>query len=127
MELRSRKKPRNVPLKIISLILGYTFWYIFGSSHTSTAWITIPLYFYNVPEEKSIKAPETLSAKISGKRSELRMLDTKELAIHINAQQLHDGKNLLTITPEIIFLPDSIKLVHYCPSNPTVELIKHIQ
>ncbi len=124
MDPRSKKTSRTVPLKIISLILGYTFWHILSSSHASTAWINVPLCFYNVPEEKSIKAPEGLSVKISGKRDELRMLDLQELAIHINASQLHDGKNLLAITPETIFLPERIKLVHYSPSNPTVELVQ---
>ena len=124
MESRSKKTSRTVPLKIISIILGYSFWYILSSSHTSTAWINIPLYFYNVPTEKSVNAPEVLSVKISGKRDELRMLDLQELAIHVNAAQLHDGKNLLTITPDTIFLPERIKLVHYSPSNPTVELVQ---
>ncbi len=113
----------NASLKIISLILGYTFWYIFGHSHTSTAWITVPLCFYNVPAKNSIHGPETVSVKIAGKRSELRSLDIDELAIHINAQQLHEGKNSLNFTAQSLFLPESIKLVHYVPSNPTVELI----
>ncbi|EKD48558.1 MAG: hypothetical protein ACD_64C00257G0001 [uncultured bacterium] len=124
MESRNKRVSRNVPLKVISLLLGYTFWYIFGNSHTTTAWITIPLCFYNVPSLTTVRAPEMVSVKIAGKRSSLRMLDTKELAIHVNAAHLQQGKNLLTITPETIFLPESIKLVHYSPSNPIVELIK---
>ncbi len=124
MESRTKKTSRNVPLKLISLLLGYTFWYIFGNSHTTTAWITIPLSFYNIPTQNSIRAPETLSVKIAGKRTDLRSLDTNELAIHVNASHLREGKNALTITPETIFLPESIKLVHYSPSNPTVELIR---
>jgi hypothetical protein len=104
--------------------LGYTFWYIFSHSHTTTAWITIPLCFYNVPTQNCIRAPESVSVKIAGKRVDLRSLDINELAIHVNADQLHEGKNVLTLTPETIFLPESIKLVHYSPSNPTVELIK---
>jgi hypothetical protein len=124
MEFQSRRDSRNVPLKIISLLLGFTFWYIFGNSHITTAWITIPLCFYNIPKQSKIKAPESVSVKITGKRSHLRTLDTHELAIHVNSEKLHNGKNVLQITPETIFLPESIKLVDYCPSNPTVELIK---
>ena len=124
MESRQSKNMPNLPLRIISLFLGYTFWYICGNFHTTTAWITIPLCFYNVPIENSIKAPEFLSVKITGKRTELRSLDVKELAVHINAELLREGKNFLSITPETFFLPESIKLVHYSPSNPTVEVIR---
>ena len=113
---------RNAPLKIISLLLGYTFWYIFGNSHTANAWITAPLCFYNVSEKTIIKAPETISLKVAGKRSDLRALDPEQFAIHVNASQLNLGRNLITITDDTLFLPVSIKLVHYTPSNPTVEL-----
>ncbi len=118
---------RNAPLKVISLMLGYTFWYIFGNSHSSTAWITVPICFYNVAENSVIKGPETISLKITGKRSDLRSLDPEQLAIHINATQLIPGKNSLSITHNELFLPDSIKLVHYSPSNPTIELIPEEQ
>ncbi len=124
MESRTKKTSRSIPLKLISLLLGYTFWHIFGNSYTTTAWITIPLCFYNIPAQKSIRGPETLSIKIAGKRTDLRSLDTNELAIHVNAAHLREGKNALTITSDTIFLPKSIKLVHYSPSNPTVELIQ---
>lgn len=124
MASRTKKNVwRNAPLKLISLLLGYTFWYIFGNSHTSTAWITIPLCFYNVPEAQTIRAPETISVKVAGKRSDLRSLDPEQLAIHINAEKLKLGRNLISITDEALFLPESIKLVHYNPSNPTVEII----
>ena len=114
---------RGTSLKLISLALGYTFWYIFGTFHTSTAWVEVPLCFYNVPYECKVMSPETITIKICGVRSTLRSLDIEQLAIHINAQKLHPGKNLLTIDEQALFLPDSIKLVHYSPSNPIVELL----
>ncbi len=124
MASRTKKNVwRNVPLKVISLMLGYTFWYIFGNSHTSTAWITVPLCFYNVPTAQTIRAPETISVKIAGKRSDLRSLDSAQLAIHINAEKLDPGRTVLTITNDALFLPNSIKLVHYTPSNPMVEIL----
>lgn len=126
MESRRQKSSSSVPLKLISLLLGYTFWHIFGNFHTTTAWITVPLCFYNVSTERSIHAPESLSIKITGKRSDLRTLDTSELAVHVNAERLCEGKNLLTITPETFFLPESIKLVHYAPINPMVEVVRNI-
>ncbi len=117
----------NVPLKFIALLLGYTFWYIFGSSHTTTAQLTVPLCFYNIPELHRIHAPELISIQIAGKRSAIRALDTDALAVHINAETVHEGKNLLAITQESLLLPESIKLVHYSPSNPTVELLSTVK
>ena len=112
----------NAPLKVISFILGYTFWYIFSNAHMTTSWITIPLYFYNIPSHKKIIAPENLLVKVAGKRSELRCLDIKNFAAHIDAQKFLDGPNRITISDENLFLPENIKLIHYCPSNLSAEL-----
>lgn len=123
MPLPARKTVwRNTSLKLISLIFGFTFWYIFGNLHSSTAWITVPLCFYNIPQNCQLKGPDSISLKITGKRSDLRALDIEQLAIHINANRLKHGKNLLYINQDTIFLPDAIKLVHYCPLNPVIEL-----
>ncbi len=115
---------RNTSLKLTAFIFGYTVWYIFGQSHMSSAWITVPLCFYNIPAQTTIKGPETIAVKIVGKRSALRNLALDMLAIHINAEQLVPGPNNISLTSESIFLPESIKLVHYSPSNPTVEVVQ---
>ncbi len=113
----------NIPLKVISLTLGYTFWYIFSSSHVGSLWVTVPLTFYNIPTTHSIVGPETVTVRIAGKRSEIRTLDFENIAIYVDAQSLKKGRNCLAITEEQLFLPSSIKLVHYCPSNPIIELV----
>lgn len=121
------KKQRltSVTLKAVSLVAGFGFWYIFGAMQTGTARIAVPLYFYNVPEHATITAPETIMAQISGKRSIIRALNQEAIALHIDAQTLHEGANLLTSDHATIFLPEALKLVHYLPSNPIVELHMH--
>lgn len=110
-------------IKIIALIVGYSLWHVLGNSHTTTIQCSVPLCFYNIPTGKTINAPEQISIQIIGKRSDIRSLDTEQLALHIDAELLHDGKNLLAITQNALFLPESMKLIHYSPSNPIVELI----
>jgi chaperone required for assembly of F1-ATPase len=56
------------------------------------------------------------------KRAYLRDLETAELAIHIDGQTLKAGKNNITISNEELFLPNSIKLVHYTPTTIAVYL-----
>lgn len=114
----------NTPLKCIALVIGYTFWYIFGSSHTTTVQLSVPLCFYNLAAYHTISAPESILVKIAGKRSDIRAVAVDQLAVHIDAEELHDGRNLITITHHNLLLPECIKLVHYVPSNPTVELLQ---
>lgn len=121
MKLILKKIPiNNAPLKVISLILGYTLWHIFANSHTKSIDIQVPLCFYSVPENHTIKAPDTVTVCLTGKRTQLYALNKKSLAVHINAQNLTPGTVPIAITSESLFLPNTIKLVHYIPSNVQV-------
>jgi hypothetical protein len=111
----------NISLKLFSVILGYGTWYLLGYVHTITIEKTVPLSFYGV-QERTILAPETIKLQLAGKRAYLRDLETAELAIHIDGQTLKAGKNNITISNEELFLPNSIKLVHYTPTTIAVYL-----
>jgi hypothetical protein len=47
----------------------------------------------------------------------LTMLDTTQLTAHINAEQFNHGKNPIMISQQTLFLPESIKLIHYTPCS----------
>lgn len=114
----------NAPLKVISLILGYTTWYLLGNILTETRWYTIPLSFDNLNTELLITAPKTIQVLLSGKRNFIKNIDTDSLAAHINSAALKTGTQKITISRKQLFVPDSIKLVHYTPANILVHLEK---
>lgn len=116
------KNHRSFLLKMIALIIGYSFWYITGSSHITATTLSVPLCFYNTPEHTHLQAPESVSVTISGKRSDIRALDQDQLAVHIDAAQLHPGKNVVQLTHRELMLPRHMKLLQYAPSNLVVEL-----
>lgn len=118
-----KKITHNAPLKVFSLILGYTFWYIFSYGQTITIEYTIPLCFYNVPNQSQLKSPETVKVHLQAKRNLLYALNPKKLAVHIDAQTLHAGNNQVVISAKKnLFLPEHIKLIHYTPARLEVAL-----
>ena len=112
----------NAPLKAISLILGYTFWHIFGAAHVKTIELNVPLCFHSTPANHIIKAPNTINVQLMGKRTYLYALDHNTLAVHINAHNVHTGTNPIKITSDNLFLPETVKLVHYIPCNLEVTI-----
>jgi len=112
----------NAPLKAIALMLGYSFWYILSHGHTATVWLDVPLSFYATPSHLSLHAPDTIAVNLAGKRTDLYNLDKNQLAVHIDAHKLSPGHNNLSITAETLFLPETIKLVHYKPSNILIKV-----
>ena len=111
----------NLNLKLFSLIIGYTLWSFFSTSHPITRSFTIPLCFYH-KLEKTIIAPEQITVQLRATRTDLDNLDHEQLAAHIDVQSLHKGINHATITDHTLLLPPQIKLVNYCPSNLTIKV-----
>src|SRR5580693_2934536 len=113
----------NAPLKIISLVLGYSFWHIATINQIITTTVTIPLCF-NLAENYTINAPEKINITLKGKRSDLYTIDISSLAAHIDATKLSLGKHGILINEHNLFLPQTISVVCYKPSNIIITITK---
>ncbi|MEX0940052.1 MAG: hypothetical protein WDZ41_01700 [Candidatus Babeliales bacterium] len=111
-------------LKVCSLIIGYCIWILLNQNQLITITHPIPLYFYGNVTEKKILAPETVSLQLYCKRSDLWSLNFTNLAIHIDSDNLNLGKQTIQIKQNNLFLPESIKLVHYIPPQLTITVEK---
>lgn len=107
----------NAPLKVASCIIGYTFWFIFGHSQTIKTELSVPLCFYGTDQTMQIQAPESIRIELLGKRAVMQTVDLSNIAIHIDARDLAEGSQPIEITQEKMFLPESIKLIHYSPAQ----------
>jgi len=96
-----------------------------SSLHTTKLWVEVPISFYNKHDTTIIHAPETIQIQLSGGHTAIRTIDLNTLAIHIDAQELHIGKNPLKLYVHNLFLPDSISVVNYSPSNNYIEKVIH--
>lgn len=107
----------NAPLAIISLLLGYSFWYIASYDHRVSLQLTVPLCFSELSEKYVIDAPEKIAVKLTAKRSEFYALDRNTLAAHINIDKLLPGKHGIVLAEHHLFLPKNIALTQYKPAN----------
>lgn len=117
----ARTLMNNIPLKLFSLLLGYTIWHIISAHQTVTRTVTIPVCFYNTTPESKITAPETLTITLQGKRSALYEPSINDLALHIDAATLNKQKTITPISSSQLFLPENVSLVHYVPSPLIIE------
>jgi len=107
----------NAPLAIISLLLGYSFWYIASYNHIAHVQLTVPLCFSELPQTYTLQAPEKVAITLKAKRSDLYTLDRETLAAHVNINKLLPGKHGIILTEQHLFLPKNIALTHYKPAN----------
>ena len=104
----------------MAFILGFFLWLFISSLHKTTLWVEVPVSFYNQHDTTIINAPETIQIQLSGYRNNIRTIDLNQLAVHIDAQELYEGKNPLKIKAHNLFLPDLISVVNYSPLNGCV-------
>ena len=110
----------------ISCILGFSIWYILGIDKPAQLNIQVPICFYGQQEQHIIKSPQYVDLRLSAPRRLLYALDSKNLAVHLDANKLHVGKNSVTLTQAELLLPKCIKLLDYKPINIVVDIETHI-
>jgi hypothetical protein len=108
-------------LKASSLILGFLLWSSVSELFPRTIWVVIPVCFYH-REARGISSPETVSVELTGKHSHIKRIDTKNLAVHIDARTLHTGDNHVTITADKLLLPPTISVATIIPNTIIIRI-----
>ncbi len=111
----------SIFLKATSLILGFLLWSTISNLFPRSIWIEVPVCFYNTGSYK-MRAPETINVELTGKRAYIKQINKDTIALHIDAQSLHSGDNLLTITQEMLLLPAAISVATVIPHKVIVHL-----
>jgi len=115
----------NVQLKLFSLVLGYIGWSIISQSHTDDVWIEVPICFSQTQQVARIKSPETVKVNLSGKRSDLRSLDTKTTAVHIDTRDLKNGEQNVALSEHQLLLPETVRVTGWAPTHVRVNVEKN--
>jgi len=111
----------NGTLKVSSCIIGFIMWSILNESYRAHLTLAVPVCFYNVPETCSITSPEQTQVTLSGSHTQVRNIDEQNLAVHIDAQKLVEGRNVIDMTAQNLLLPADLSLVKYKPIQLTYE------
>lgn len=111
-------KLNTLSLKILALVFGYSLWNTMSEPYKKLVTLQAPVSFYQ-SQGKIIEGPDTVTVSISAPRKELYQL-TKHLAVHIDAQNLQEGNNLVKLGTEHLLLPESVNLITCFPEAVTV-------
>ena len=109
-------------IKIISCIIGYCIWAFISQYQSITIPQYIPICFYQTTDDLTIHGPDSINISLSGKRKHLYLFEEQNSAVHIDASQYKQGKYLIKLSRESLFLPDNIFLEELKPSKIIVEI-----
>lgn len=114
---------KTIMLKLLAFIFGVSLWYIFSQSRHDTMSLEVPLCFYDAGQNICLQAPETIHVTLAGRRVDLCALDQKNLVAHVNASKFNEKTSKLLIESQYLFLPATIKLIHYTPAPVPVRVL----
>jgi hypothetical protein len=106
----------NLVLKTFSLLAGYAFWYLLSQSHMIDQTITVPITWFDIPEEMCLNAPQSVTITMRAQRNSLKKTIPYIDAVHLSAQHLSVGTHQIALTQDNFFVPDDVKLLHCSPS-----------
>lgn len=118
---------KNIIHRLCAICVGICLWYVVSESRDDTLTLKIPLCFYPSESATTIEAPETVSVTLRGKRSELKQLEHKHLAAHVDVRSLDPKKPWISIEAKHLFLPDNVKMVNSMPSPVPVHIKNEIK
>lgn len=100
--------------KSCALLIGIGLWSVVSTLYDETVTVMVPLYFYNQAEGAKVTAPEKIAVTLRAKRTDLRTIDYTALAAHIDVQKMIADEGIF-LSATNLFLPSSVKVVHYVP------------
>jgi len=115
---------KRLLLKLISILFGFAFWYLFMHHQIGYQQIDAQLCFHDIPEEMSIKAPATVEIMARGNHRALHEIDHDVLSFHIDASKLAEGENEIALKDHQLFLPEHTQLLSCNPSTILVYVQK---
>lgn len=110
----------NLTIKCCSLILGFGIWSFLSQAQKCSFSCLAPIWFMH-KDTRAISGPPYIEVTLAAQRSHLSTLDMNAIAVHIDAQNLKEGKNTKIVSQEDLLLPSYINMVDCNPR--IVELI----
>ena len=115
----------NSGLKVISLILGVSLWYIVAGERGTEIVLSIPLEFQNVPEglEVIAESAQQVDVRLRGSSEFLRGLSPQEIQAAMDLTDALPGDNTFYLTPGQVDTPYGVRVMRVTPAsvNLTVE------
>jgi len=99
----------------IALISSYSFWVMIRQSHRGKLALTLPVYFYNIPEGQKITySPKIIEIQLLGPRNFLSAINQHTSAAFVDAKSLPLGQSSFVLTKNNINLPLPVELEKKC-------------
>jgi YbbR domain-containing protein len=109
----------NLGLKVISLVLGFSLWYVVAGERGTEIVLSIPLEFHNVPEGLEVieESAQQVDVRLRGSSEFLRGLSPQEIQAAVDLTEADPGDSTVYLTPDQVDTPYGVRVMRVTPAS----------
>ena len=114
----------NLGLKLISIVLGFSLWYIVAGGQGAEIVLPIPLEYRNVPEGMEVieESVQQVDIRLRGSSEILRRLTPQEIQAGVDLSGALPGEQSFYLSPENIVVPFGVRVLRVTPAAVQLQL-----
>ncbi|MFQ5790007.1 MAG: YbbR-like domain-containing protein [Acidobacteriota bacterium] len=119
----------NLGLKLVSLVIGFSLWYIVAGEQGAEIVFSIPLELWNLPAglevvEESVQQAEV---RLRGSAEILRTLSAQDIQVRMDMSDVKPGDQVFYLKPEQVTVPFGVRVMRVSPASVRLELDRTAQ
>jgi YbbR domain-containing protein len=114
----------SLGLKLVSLVLGFSLWYIVAGGEGTELVLPVPLEFRNVPEGMEVieESVQQVDIRLSGSSEILRRLTPREIQAGVDLSGAQAGEHTIYLSPENVASPFGARVMRVTPASVNFQL-----
>ena len=117
----------NLGLKVVSLVLAFSLWYIVAGERGTEIVLSIPLEFHNLPEGLEVieESAQQVDVRLRGSSEFLRALSPREIQAAIDLSEANPGQKTVYLSPSQVDTPYGVGVMRVTPAsvNLVIEIL----
>jgi YbbR domain-containing protein len=109
----------NLGLKLVSLVLAFSLWYIVAGERGTEIVLSIPLEFRNLPEGLEVieESAQQVDVRLRGSSEFLRALSPQAIQAAMDLADAKPGHQTVYLTPSQVETPYGVRVIRVTPAS----------
>ena len=114
----------NLPLKLVSLVLGFSLWYIVAGGQGTEMVVPVPLEYRNVPEGLEVieESVQQADIRLRGSSEILRRISPQEIQVGVDLSGAQPGEQSIYLAPDQVVVPFGVRVMRVTPATIKLQL-----
>jgi YbbR domain-containing protein len=114
----------NFGLKLVSLVLGFSLWYVVAGGRGAELVLPVPLEFRNLPEGMEVieESAQQVDIRLRGSSEIARRLTPQEIQASVDLSGAEPGELTFYLSPENVVVPFGVHVVRVTPASVNLQV-----